>query len=215
MDTVARPERASIPVVAPVPRPSDTLAPVAQLKGMSFRTTLGFAKARKGDEGLARVIASLPEPMRGKIGTTVLATEFYPFDWIVTLQNAVCDVVGGEKRATLRELGRFSCESALTTVYKIFFKLGSPEYIIRKAAQVYGTYFKGGGEIHVVEEQKGSCRLQIDRYPGGHGDFCRRLDGYFEMILELSGGKSIQVVHSSCAYASSAGKTCEWVAKWS
>lgn len=215
METVVRSGLEKAPSPPLIPRSSDVVQPVALLKGMSFRTTLGFAKARKGDEGLAKVIASLPEPMRAKLGGSVLATEYFPFDWIVALQSAVVDVVGGEKRAVLREIGRYSCENALTTVYKIFFKLGSPEYIIRKAAQVYGTYFKGGGEFRMLDETKGSCRLQIDRYPGGHADFCRRLDGYFEMVLELSGGKSIQVVHSACAYTSPTGKTCEWIAKWS
>ena len=186
------------------------------LKGMSYRTTLGFIKSKVGEEGLQKAIATLPDDARSAFQKGVLATEFYPFEWIVLLQQAGLSVIGGDKRSVLREMGRFSAENALTTVYKIFFKVGSPEFIIKKATAVYATYFKGGGEIRMVEESKGFIRMQIDRYPGGHPEFCRRLDGYYEMILELSGAKNIQVVHGSCAYASNPpGKACEWTAKWS
>lgn len=195
-------------------RSSQTALGGTLLKGMSYRTTLGFIKSKVGEEGLQKAIALMPEDARAVLQKGVLATEFYPFEWIVLLQQAGLSVIGGDKRSVLREMGRFSAENALTTVYKIFFKVGSPEFIIKKATAVYATYFKGGGDIRMVEETKGFIRMQIDRYPGGHPEFCRRLDGYYEMILELSGAKNIQVVHSTCAYTAAGGKTCEWTAKW-
>jgi hypothetical protein len=183
------------------------------LKGMSFRTTVAFVKSKTGEAGVEKTLSLLPPDPRNSLSRTILSTEFYPFEWIVLLQNAALEVIGGDRRTTLKQLGRFSAENALTTVYKIFFKLGSPEFIIRKSAQIYGTYFKGGGMIYMSDETKGFVHLKIDRYAGGHPDFCRRLDGYFEMLLELSGAKNVQVVHSVCAYTGG-GKTCEWTAKW-
>jgi len=202
------------PAKSPAPKPNTAADQMTYLKGVSFRTTIGFVKAKAGDEGVQKVFEKLPEEIRSSLSRTILSTEFYPFDWLVALQGAAVDVVGGDRRTTLRDLGRFSCESALTSVYKIFFKLGSPDYIIKKATQVYGTYFKGGGEIHIIDDSKGFVQLKIDRYPGGHSDFCRRLDGYFERTLELSGAKNTQVVHSLCAYHGG-GKACEWTARWS
>jgi len=185
---------------------------MAELKGVSFRATTAFIKNRAGDEGLHKALELLPEESRASLSRPILATEFYPFEWIVDLMDAGTKVIGGDRREILREIGEYSCESALTTVYKIFFKVGSPDFIMRKSSQVFSTYFRGVGNMGLVEQSKGFARVHIDGFQGGHADFCRRLDGYFAKVLELSGGREVQVVHSMCAY--SGGSVCEWIARW-
>ena len=109
-------------------------------------------------------------------------------------------------------MGVYSCEEALTGIYKIFLRVGSPEFILRRSSRLFETYFQGVGEMRVVDREKGHAKLEVDPFPGGHPDYCRRLDGYFETILRLSGAKEIELVHDECGYRG--GKICRWTGSW-
>ncbi len=184
------------------------------IKGVAFRGTVDFIKARAGEEGLKKAMEKLPEEARKQFGRSLLATEYYPLDWLIALQVAACEVVGGDRRTVLKDIGKFAAENALTGVYKIFVKLGSPEYFFKKSSQVFDNYFRGlqGQTMNIIEQTKGYGKVQFPAIPGGHADYCRRLDGFFEKVLELSGGKDARISHTTCAY--NGGKICEWVGRW-
>lgn len=188
---------------------------IADIKGVAVRGSIEFIRAKKGDAGVAEALSRLPDEMRTAFSKPILATDYYPLPWLIALQVAACEVIGGNRNDILFEMGRHACAAALTGVYRIFVKLGSPEYFFKKSSQVFNNYFRGTEENHVqiVEQEKGYGRVQMKRLPGGSPDYCRRLDGYFEMILELSGAKKPKVVHSMCAFRG--GDCCEWTGRWS
>jgi len=182
-----------------------------EIKGVSLRATLAFLAERGGDA--AEALAKLPEDLRGALSKPVLASSYYPFEHLIALQDAVVRTLGGDRRSLLFELGRFAARDAMTTVYKIFLKVGSPEFILGKSGRIVSTYLRGPvGRLELVEREKGHVRMTMERFPGGHADFCRRLDGFNTALLELSGAKEIRLVHASCCYTG--GQICEWVAYW-
>ena len=111
--------------------------------------------------------------------------------------------------APLAVIGAFQ----LTGIYRIFLKVGSPQFILGRASRVFETYFRGTGKMEIVEMRDGFAELEIDRFDGGHADYCRRLEGYYHTVLRLSGAKDIQLAHPECAYR--AGSLCRWTATWS
>jgi hypothetical protein len=66
-----------------------------------------------------------------------------------------------------------SCEYGLTGVYKVFFKVGSPEWIISKGAQVYSRYCDTG-ELKIVEVVSGRAVVELVGFEGGSRKFCER-----------------------------------------
>lgn len=195
--------------------PSETSPPVG-IKGVALKGTLDFLRARAGEDGVARALAALPEEIRAPLSKSILATSFYPLPWLVALQAETLRVAGLDSKEGLRLIGRFAAESAVTGVYRIFLKVGSPEFILGKSSRMFGNYFQGVGAeaFRMAELRPGFGRLELARYPGGHPDFCRRLDGYFERVLELSGAKEVRIHHSRCAFVPGGGDLCEWGAKW-
>ena len=110
-----------------------------------------------------------------------------------------------------------TAENAFTGVYRIFLKVGSPEFIISKASRMFGNYFQNLPDetFRVLGSSSKSAHIAMDRFTGGHPDFCRRLDGYFERLVELSGGKNVRLAHILCAFNTSPpGDHCEWKGYW-
>jgi hypothetical protein len=194
--------------------PAGSDATPVGIKGVALRATIDYVRKQEGDAAATRLLADLAEPAKAGLSHGILAATFYPLPWLVALQDGAAKGLGGDRREVLRQIGRFAAEDALTGVYRIFMKVGSPEFIFGRSTRMFGNYFQGvpGEALRCPELRKGYSRIEIDRYPGGHADFCRRLDGYFERLLELSGAKSVRVVHSRCAWRGE--PLCEWKAHW-
>lgn len=88
--------------------------------------------------------------------------------------------------------GRYSAERALTGIYKIFVKATSPQYIIKRASRVFATYYRPC-EIHVVETPKDGVVVEMTKLSERHDAVERRILGWMEMALELSGCRDVKV----------------------
>jgi hypothetical protein len=200
-----------------VPLPTAPVPGEAALKGVAARAILEFVKARKDEATANSLLDRLSPELRAPFGKMILPTSFYPMSSFLALQHAGITAVGGDKRDQLRQLGRFASENALTGVYRIFLKVGSPEFIISKASRMFGNYFQNLPDetFRVLGSTSKSAHIAMDRFTGGHPDFCRRLDGYFERLVELSGGKNVRLAHILCAFNTSPpGDHCEWKGYW-
>jgi len=62
-------------------------------------------------------------------------------------------------------------------VYKIFFKVGSPEFIISRAARVFSSYYDTG-ELRIAESGPGRAVAELVGFEGGAPQFCERIFGW-------------------------------------
>lgn len=188
---------------------------VVEIKGTALKSTLLLVRERLGEMGLDRLQAELPPEIREAVTHGILVGTFYPVPWLVRIQDVAARLLGGDRRACLRDFGRFSADKSLEGPYRVYLRVGSPEYILGKAAQFFEKPIQGaGGEaIRVLTLERGAGRMQIDPFPGGHADLCDRLDGYFEEVLVLAGARNVRVTHVACAWRGE-GPTCEWTGSW-
>jgi hypothetical protein len=82
-------------------------------------------------------------------------------------------------------------------VYKIFFRVGSPQFTMKRATAMFRNYY-----------DEGICRSPVAE--AGHGvvevtgirpqwpEFCERVHGWLHRILELSGARKITTEHTAC-----------------
>ena len=191
--------------------PESAAAPV-RIKALAFRSTLDYLRSRGGDEAVVKTLEAISEEARLELSRPLLATKYLPFSWLLDLMRAGADHLGGDRREVFQDMGVHSCEQALTGVYKIFLKVGSPQFILGRASRLFKTYFQGASEMRVVGQRRGFSQLEVDAFAGGHQDYCSRLDGYFYTVLRLSGAKDIEMEHDECAYRH--GKVCCWTGSW-
>ena len=111
----------------------------------------------------------------------------------------------------VRSMGRASCDYGLTTVYKVFFKIGSPEFIIGRAARVFSSYYDTG-ELCILETRPGRCLAELRGFEGGAPQFCERIFGWMQRTLELAGAKNLRPRHDVCVHRG--GAVCRFEGDW-
>jgi hypothetical protein len=90
------------------------------------------------------------------------------------------------------ESGKYSAESTLKGVYRIFIKASSPQYIISRASKVFTTYYRPS-KMQVVDSGEKFVITQITEFGEPNSIVEYRIGGWMEKALELSGCKDVKV----------------------
>ena len=183
---------------------------MAQVKGTAVVASVRYVRERFGDEALARVLERLPAEESRVLGGGILASAWYPMPLFLDFMQEVERQLAAQEPQVIRRMGRASAEYGITGVYKIFFKLGSPEFIIGRAARVFGSYYDTG-EIVVVESRAGRAVLDLGGFAGAP-QFCERILGWMEKTVEMAGAKKLRSDHPHCVHRGDA--SCRFVGDW-
>jgi hypothetical protein len=112
---------------------------MARVKGSAVLSTLRYVREKYGEGAVDGILASLPEEDRQAIGTSPLVSAWYPMPVFLRFMEEAERQLGPKDPELARNMGRASAEYGLSTVYKVFFKVGSPEFIIGRATRVFGS----------------------------------------------------------------------------
>jgi len=184
----------------------------ALIKGSGITNTINFVKSKYGTSALEEVLAAMPDPSRQAIAST-LATGWYPVEQIGDLLTAMKTTIGKGKPDFLYSVSIDASKATFNLVYKVFFKLGSPSYIISKVTSVWSTLVNKG-ELKVVDKSDKHIIVRLTDFPYKNTDYCaERLRGWFRAPLELSGCTITEASHTACT--SKGAPYCEWKYRWS
>jgi uncharacterized protein (TIGR02265 family) len=181
-----------------------------QVKGVAVQSSLRYLRERFGEQALGGVLEALGEQERKQL-SAVLASSWYPMETFLRFMREAKRQLGPQEPGILRSMGRASCEYGVTGVYKIFFKVGSPEFIISRAARVFASYYDTG-ELRVPESRDGRAVAELAGLEGGSPEFCERILGWMERTLELAGAKRLRSAHSLCVHRGDA--VCRFEGDW-
>ena len=184
---------------------------MARVKGTAVVASMRYVSERFGAGALTDVLGALPEEERSVLEGSVLAASWYPMPTFLHFMQEAEKKLGAQEPDLIRRMGRASAEYGVTTVYKIFFKVGSPEFIIGRAARVFGTYYDTG-KLTVVETRAGRAILDLEGFEGAP-QFCARIRGWMERTVELAGGKDLRSQHTRCVHRGDV--LCRFEGTWS
>jgi uncharacterized protein (TIGR02265 family) len=171
---------------------------VNQVKGIVVVATLRFLGERFGDEALRSLLAEL-EPADRAVLEEPLVSAWYPLPAVLRLMRVAHRRFGAQMPRIYREMGRASADYGFNTVYRVFFKLGSPQFIISRGSRVFSTYFRRG-RLDVTEAGPGFSNAEMRDLEDAGPEYCERILGWITRTLELSGAKQSQVGHIRCVH---------------
>jgi hypothetical protein len=184
---------------------------MAQVKGTAVLSSLRYVRERFGEEALGRILSALPAEDAVLRGEGLLASSWYPMSAFRHFMEEAERQLGlGEPNLVL-DMGRASCDYGVTGVYKVFFRIGSPEFIISRAARVFSSYYDTGA-IEVVESRDGHAVVEVRGLEGSARPFCERIYGWMQRTLELAGAKNLRSSHSCCVHRGDA--VCRFEGDW-
>lgn len=164
-----------------------------EIKGLSVRSVTTFIQ-KKYPGRLQEWINLLPESSKKIFSGFIKVNEWYPIQdgLTIPLHKTGELFYGGDWKKAVWEMGRFSAEEALTGIYKIYVKLGSPRHIIDRAGRVMSAYFSKS-EIKLVSSTKNSLSMHIVKFDEPDEAIEYNIGGWIERALEISGVKNVKV----------------------
>ena len=183
-----------------------------QIKGTALGSVQRYVQEQFGEDQWRTLMAALGPDERRHIEGGILASAWYPFAVFIRMVQLSQAQLGSRVPRLHHEMGRAAAEYGLTTLYKIFYKVGSPQFIITRSAKVWRTYYTSG-EMTVPVCETGHAVVELAEFEEPALELCERLPGFFERTVELSGGQGVRLVHETCVHRGAA--TCRFESWWS
>lgn len=185
---------------------------MAKVKGTVLCANVAYIQQNFGREAYEKILSGLTDAERAAIGTVILQSAWYEYSLVLKVMEAAKEFHHGTgSRSLAWEMGRFSAEHGLKTVYKIFFKVADPHFIITRASKIFSNYFDSGS-MEVVSLEPRGAHIRIRGFNQPCQTFCDRAMGWMERTLELAGAKSVAITHPKCVVQG--GAWCDYVGRW-
>jgi predicted hydrocarbon binding protein len=180
-----------------------------RVKGSMVRAHIQYVREKLGEPALAAVVKSLPPAVAAEV-QSVLPSTWCAFESLVLLDRAIARVAGGDERELMRELGRYSGQVNLSTVYRAFNREDIHDFF-RNSAMLH-RQFQDFGDC--VYEQIGPThsRVTIRNTACFSQVYCASEVGYLEQVIATHGGHDAAVTEPACQ---SAGQDhCTFELRW-
>lgn len=181
------------------------------IKGTAVLDTLEAIKTRAGKAELDKIISHLDLETREILRQPISPSSWYSCDaYSRFLEADILETAGGNEQELVRR-AEAVIEKQLSGIYKMFVRLGSPEFVIRRIAAVHSTYFDG---VQIIPEMKGpkSATIQYVGFSRNHRIMGFVILGFFRKALEISGAKEVSVHFTVPIEAGE--KFCELALSW-
>jgi hypothetical protein len=170
---------------------------MANVKGSAIASRVLWVRLHHGEDGDARLRQAVAPATRAILGEPPNKAKWYPFDAFVDLNLTIDRVFGKGDLAVVRELGRFGADANLTTVYRLFYMVGMPKWIMDRAARLWDLHYDSGRAM-IVRYPGDEIDLRVIGFATPHRTHCISVQGWCERSLELSGGKQVVTEEVKC-----------------
>ena len=161
-----------------------------EVKGSAISSTLNYVKINHESE-YDSWFNSLEEDSQ-QILKSISNSKWYPMkEGLLNPTQKIIDRFFDNDNKGAYKVGYHSADTGLNGIYKLFIKLGSPNFIISKTAKVFGMYYKGA-KMEVISSTSESVILDITHFPEYSIIIEQRVIGWIEKALEITGCKNIK-----------------------
>jgi hypothetical protein len=185
---------------------------VSNVKGAAFSSRLLWIQLNHGDQGLHRLRADATPALAELALAGAVKSRWYPFALFVELNERIDRLFGAGDLALVRELGRHGAHANLTTIYRLFYKVGTVRWIANRATRLWGLHYDSGRMLMVQLPGK-EMEMRIEGFDTPHRTHCLSVMGWTERSVELSGGKEVAGEELACRAIGDA--SCRFRVRWS
>ncbi len=164
-----------------------------EIKGSVINDSINAVKLRSGEETFKKILDSLNADTRKIFESEIIFhTNWYPLEAFLQYLEADLKLTANGNENELIERSEQLIEKQLKGIYKVFVKLGSPEFIINRVSLSQMHYLKGLTiESNMLGPEK--ARVKYTGFEKQHRLIGFSIIGYYKKALEISGAKNIQI----------------------
>lgn len=166
-------------------------------KGYTIKGALNFVVHKFGKDKFEKLLEKISPELKNEIKKGIIPSDWYPFKFQVEVYEAIDLTLGTGNLQICKEIGRYTAEYEISTIHKLFLKIGSIDTIFKFGSLLWGRYYNKG-KLEIKIEGKGKGEACIKEWHPISKAFCIDLLGWMERTLELSGADSVHIKHSDC-----------------
>lgn len=182
-----------------------------RIKGSALRSTMNYLREHFRPEEVQKVMEALPSDARAELEKPILVSSWYEADLLFVVMNKMVTELKQVPEILFPKMGVQSCDDGMNTVYKIFFKMGAPSYMLKFTTQVWSNYYSEG-KMRVLASASDSAHVRLEGAQFPDRAMCLRITGWLRRALELTGAEVTSLTHSACTFEKA--PFCEWKASW-
>jgi hypothetical protein len=183
---------------------------VQQVKGAVLKSRLAFVQDQAGQEGLARVLAAMPEGDQRTL-KMLFTSNWYPFELGKALDDAIVRVLGGGKPEYFERLGAASAEKNLSSIHSGYLTKGDAHGFLAKSPSFYGLYYETGRREYTPTGPKEGVFTTYDAETFSAPD-CLTVVGWYRRALEMCGVTGVKLKEEECR--AKGGAVCRYRVSW-
>jgi len=163
------------------------------VRGSALKTMPDIVKKYFEEDGLNKWLNSLSEETYQIFSKKVQVKNWYPLkSGLLEPTMKFCILFYNWDLKGAWEMGRHSADFGLKKIHKIFLRIGSPHFLIKKASEILPSYYNPS-TIKIVELQEKLAIFEVSEFPDLNKIIEYRIAGWMERALEISGCKDVNV----------------------
>jgi hypothetical protein len=165
-----------------------------QVSGKALIPMPKFVTKNFGKQGLERWLDAISVEAHRVFIFPIKPAEWFPLqDTLVKPTANIAQLFyNWDLKTAAWDLGRFSANSGLKNVYKLFVKLGPTEFFFNKATEFLTSEYRPSA-IKIIEVKNNSGIFRITEFPEMDKAVEYRIAGWVQRALEINGRKNVTV----------------------
>ena len=155
-----------------------------QVKGSAITSRLRYLDAH-APERRDEVFGALAVEHRAILKAGVLKNAWVPYSLFIDLNVRLDEKLGTGDLQLCRTMGAYGARVNLPTIYRLFYKVGSFGFILKRAARIWDIHYSSG-KLY-VESGDDWAKLRVEDFAMPHKALWLSVQGWGEASAELSG----------------------------
>lgn len=184
---------------------------MSQVKGSAVTSRVRYVRERFGEAAYRRLREALSPANQALLDGRVLPHAWVPYDLFISINVEADRLFGKGDLALCFEMAKYGAEVNLPTLYRIFYRLNTPQFIFKKAARLWEVHYDSGRLIPVSETEN-AMRIRIEELAKPHPAHCLSVLGWAVRSVELSGAAVTSFAEDLCR--TRGDDACEMRVSW-
>ncbi|HME13703.1 MAG TPA: hypothetical protein VKF79_12610 [Candidatus Acidoferrum sp.] len=159
---------------------------MVEIKGSVILDSITGIKKRDGAQAYEELVALLDEDTKRMFQGVISGSSWYSLELFLRFLAAEVNKSANGNEEVLVTRSEKVIERQLRGIYKVFVKLGSPEFLMKRIAAVHMTYFNGVA-IEFTSLGPGKATIRYTGFEAKHRLIGLTIVGFFRKALDLSG----------------------------
>lgn len=186
--------------------------PALFVRGTTVDAAKRFTERHRDAPGWDAFDAGLEPVHRELVDNPVVRRRWYDLEqYSGVLELAARHLSPDDEDGFLSDLGRFVMDDGVNTLYRAFFLIASPSFVIKGSAMLWGLFFKGS-KLKVMGRGRDWVNVSIVNAPRCWRPLCISISGGMLSALEHAGARDARMVHHHCR--SQGGERCDFEFRW-